>query len=111
MWTSPTSGSTTKKRGVNTASRFAFRVNRKEDMDNCRMVYLFWYGHHTDSIAQHASCSIMKKDPTIYVDDMLEAITLVEQYVTGINEVEFSRANELPILKAQLLALRKAINT
>ena len=53
----------------------------------------------------------MKKDPTIYVDDMLEAITLVEQYVTGINEVEFSRANELPILKAQLLALRKAINT
>ena len=53
----------------------------------------------------------MNKIPHVYLDDMLEAITLVEQYVTGINEVEFSRANELPILKTQLLALRKAINT
>lgn len=36
----------------------------------------------------------MKKDPTIYIDDMLEAIALIEQYLTDTNEKEFSRDSE-----------------
>ncbi len=37
----------------------------------------------------------MKKIPHVYLDDMLEAIDLVEQYVTGVPEEAFSRDTKL----------------
>lgn len=36
----------------------------------------------------------MKKDLLLFINDMLEAITLVEQYIPGLSEEEFSRDTE-----------------
>lgn len=36
----------------------------------------------------------MKKDILVSIDDMLNAIALVEQYVSGLTEIEFSQHNE-----------------
>ena len=36
----------------------------------------------------------MQKDLLLFINDMLEAIALVEQYVSGMSEVEFSRDTE-----------------
>jgi len=36
----------------------------------------------------------MKKDVLLYLDDMLTAIALIEQYVSGVTEIEFSRDTE-----------------
>lgn len=33
----------------------------------------------------------MKKDVSVYIDDMLEAISAIERYVAGMDEVKFSQ--------------------
>lgn len=35
----------------------------------------------------------MKKDPIIYIDDMLEAIEAIRRYVSGMDEVKFSQTD------------------
>lgn len=36
----------------------------------------------------------MNKDILLYVNDMLDAISLIEKYVTDVSEVDFSRGKE-----------------
>lgn len=47
----------------------------------------------------------MKKDVSVYIDDMLEAISAIERYVAGMDEVKFSQKDYIQDAVIRQLAI------
>lgn len=47
----------------------------------------------------------MKKDPRIYIQDMLDAIAAIKRYVAGMNEVQFSQTDYMQDAVIRQLAI------